>query len=146
VNTPVADTIFVKHTFNAGADKIWQAWTHPSFIKQWFGSDLNGKVLKTEMDVQPGGNFKITFRDSDGTEHTCSGIYKDVQPYNKLSFTWNWKNEPGVISFVTILLVPNDNTTLMKFEHAHVGFASAHVYEKGWKDTFLKLEPCLSIW
>ena len=92
------------------------------------------------MDVQPGGSFEITFKDSNGTEHTCSGIYKDVQPYQKLSFSWMWKSEPGVRSFVTVLFAPNGNNTLMKFEHAGVGYASAHNYAKGWEDTFLKLE------
>ncbi len=51
-----------------------------------------------------------------------------------------WKNEPDVESFVTIVLIPNDENTLMQFEHAHVGFASAHNYERGWRDTFLKLD------
>ena len=94
--------------------------------------------------MHPGGSFEITFQDSNGTEHTCCGVYKDVEPHNKLSFTWQWKNEPGVHSFVTVLLTSVDGITLMQFEHANVGFASAHNYAKGWKSTFEKLDRALA--
>lgn len=115
----------------------------PQLVKQWFGSDPEGTVLSAAMNVQTGGHFEVTFQNSDGAQHICSGIYKEVHRYNKLSFSWTWKEEPGVESFVAILLIPNGDNTLMQFEYAHVGFASAHNYAKGWKDTFIKLERVL---
>ena len=138
------DTVFIEHEFRAGAEAVWNAWTQPHLAKQWFGSDPEGIGLYAEMNVQPGGHFEVTFQNSDGAQHTCSGIYKEVHPHHKLSFSWEWKNEPGVQSLVTILLVPQGSNTLMQFEHAHVGFDSAHNYEKGWKDTFLKLDRILT--
>jgi uncharacterized protein YndB with AHSA1/START domain len=143
VNTGGDDTIFIEYKFNADAGKIWKAWTEPLLIRQWFGSDPDGKVLNAEMDVRPGGGFEITFKDSDGTVHTCCGVYKDVQPNSRLSFTWMWRSEPGIQSFVTILFVPNGSNTMMQFEHVNVGYTSAHNYAKGWKDTFRKLEERL---
>jgi len=32
----------------------------------------------------------------------------------------------------------------MQFEHAHVGYESAHDYQKGWESTFTKLEHVLA--
>src|SRR6185436_12790119 len=98
---------------------------------KWFGSDPNGRLLKVEMDVRAGGNFEIKFRDSDGTEHTCFGIYKTVVPLHEFSFTWNWKEEPGVESFVSVLFSPKNDGTEMQFEHADIGNASAHDYKEG---------------
>ena len=113
-------------------------------ISKWFGSDPNGSVLKAEMDVQPGGKFKISFSNQDGTEHTCYGTYQEVRPFDALSFTWTWKAEPGVESRVTVLLSSeSDNSTRMQFEHAHVGHESAHSYQQGWESTFLKLARVL---
>ncbi len=143
MNASTNDTVFIEHEFHVSAEELWDAWTLPQLVKQWFGSDPEGIVLYAAMNVQTGGHFEVTFKDSDGTQHTCSGIYKEVHPHDKLSFTWTWKNEPGVESFVTIQLQSKGDHTLMKFEHAHVGFASAHNYAKGWKDTFLKLERVL---
>jgi uncharacterized protein YndB with AHSA1/START domain len=144
MSTAETDTVFIEQEFSVTTNKVWEAWTEPSLVSKWFGSDPNGKVLKAVMDVQAGGYFEVTFANSDGAEHTCSGRYKEVQPFNKLSFTWEWKNEPGAQSFVTVLLQPNGNDALMQFEHAHVGFASAHNYLEGWNSTFLKLERVLA--
>jgi uncharacterized protein YndB with AHSA1/START domain len=111
---------------------------------KWFGSDPDGKGLKAEMDVRPGGRFEITFANEDRAQHTCFGIYRDVKKYSELSFTWEWKNEPGVESFVTVKFTPIDQSTRMQFEHAHVGTASSHSYLAGWQATFEKLEGILS--
>jgi len=140
-----SDTILIESTLNAPIEKVWNAWTEPSLVSKWFGSDPNGEVLKARTDVRVGGDFEITFRDSTGTEHTCSGVYEAVQPYNKLIFTWAWKSEPVVESLVTVLLRTENGITLMQFEHTNVGHASAHNYEQGWKDTFVKLERALAV-
>ena len=56
-----------------------------------------------QLGLRRGGSFEVSFMDSDGTEHTCSGVYADVQPETKLSFSWRWKSEPGVETFVSVL-------------------------------------------
>jgi len=71
------------------------------------------------------------------------GVYDEVQEFSKLSFSWEWKSEPGVVSFVTLLLTPENNFTRMHFEHTHVGHASKHAYTHGWRTTFIKLEQVL---
>jgi uncharacterized protein YndB with AHSA1/START domain len=138
------DTITIETIINASVENVWKAWTDPILILNWFGSDPNGKGLKAELDTRPGGSFEISFQDSDQTEHVCSGVYVDVKEFSKLTFTWIWKNEPGVESFVTVTLTPENNLTRMFFQHAHAGTASMHDYQKGWQATFQKLEQVLT--
>ncbi len=135
-------SIFLETTFRSSIEKIWEAWTNPNLIMNWFGSDPKGKGLKAELDVRPGGYFEITFQDSDLTEHTCSGIYDEVQALSKLTFSWQWKSEPGAESFITLLLTPEGEYTRMQFEHKNLSYGSKHDYAKGWQNTFAKLE-CL---
>lgn len=137
-------SVLLEVTFNSPIEKIWAAWTNPTVIMTWFGSDPKGRVLKAELDVRPGGYFEITFQDSDLTQHTCFGIYEEVQPITRLSFSWQWKNEPGVESFITVLLMSEDKFTRMQFEHKNFGGASKHEYTRGWQNTFSKLESVLS--
>jgi uncharacterized protein YndB with AHSA1/START domain len=136
-------SIFLETSFNSSIERAWEAWTNPRQLMQWFGSDPNGKVLKAELDVRPGGYFEVTFQDADLTEHTCSGIYHEVQKPNKLSFSWQWKSEPGFKSFVVVLLTSEGNSTKMQFEHTNLGIGSKHNYAKGWESTFSKLERVL---
>jgi uncharacterized protein YndB with AHSA1/START domain len=138
-------SIFVEKTISSSIEKLWKAWTDPTLLMNWFGSDPQGKVLKAALDVRPGGGFEITFQDADLAEHTCSGIYDEVQPLTKLTFSWQWKSEPGVISFIILLLIAEGKSTRMQFEHKNVGSISKHDYAKGWQDTFLKLERMLSV-
>ena len=111
---------------------------------KWFGSDPNGKGITATIHPQVGGTYEISFEDSNGTQHTCMGKYLVVAKNKMLSFTWEWKNEPGVESLVTIAFKPERSHTTMIFEHKNVGTASAHNYMAGWKATFLKLERTLS--
>jgi uncharacterized protein YndB with AHSA1/START domain len=138
------DTITIETIIKAPIQNVWKAWTDPFLILNWFGSDPNGKGVKAKLDVRRGGAFEISFQDSDQTEHTCRGVYVDVQEFSKLSFTWTWKSEPGVESFVTVALAPENNHTRMLFQHAHIGTASKHNYLNGWQATFAKLEQMLT--
>ena len=136
-------SISIEKIYKISVEKIWDAWTKPSLIMKWFGSDPDGKVLIAELDVRPGGKFEITFQDSDLTEHTCSGIYGEVKPLTKLTFSWQWKSEPGVESFIILLLTPDGKSTRMQFEHKNLGSNSKHDYAKGWQNTFSRLEGLL---
>ena len=113
-------------------------------ILQWFGSDPDGRGVKATLDVRPGGHFEVTFQNSDGAEYNCFGVYREVQAPKLLTFTWEWKSEPGVESFVTVLLTSEGNFTRMHFEHANLGTASVHDYLPGWRSTFEKLERLLT--
>lgn len=138
-------SILIEKHFKTSIGKIWDAWTTPTLIMNWFGSDPKGKVLKAVLDVRPGGNFEITFQDSDLTEHTCSGVYNEVRAQNKLTFSWQWKSEPGVESFILLLLIPEGKSTRMQFEHKNLVSDSKHEYAKGWQNTFSKLERMLGV-
>jgi len=126
--------------FKTSSDRIWQAWTDPAKVKQWFGSDPNGKVLNARTELWVGGQFEVSFMDADKTEHTCSGIYTEFETNSSLLFTWSWKSEPGYISFVKVFIRPEPAGTLMNFEHANLNPGSVHNYEIGWRSTFKKLD------
>jgi len=135
------NSIQLTESFKASKEELWDAWTLPSFVKKWFGSDPSGSVLYADLDVRPGGKFTITFEDGDGTDHTCSGIYTKVTKFDTLSFGWEWKSEPGHVSNVNIqFLSDNGGVTTMKFEHTDLNPQSLHGYAEGWKSTFDKLK------
>jgi uncharacterized protein YndB with AHSA1/START domain len=138
------DAVFIETTIHQSLEKVWEAWTEPSVIMKWFGSDPKGEVLRAKLDVRPGGSFEVTFKDSDQTEHTCYGTYNEIEKLSKLTFTWHWKSEPSVESFVVLLLFEQGKSTKMQFEHINVGSGSKHNYAKGWQSTFLKLEQLLA--
>lgn len=138
------DIVSIERLVHATPRIVWRAWTEPELIQQWFGSDPDGWGIKTDVDLRIGGKFKVNFSNSDRTEHTCYGIYKEVNEFIRLQFTWTWIAEPGVESLVTIELKPENNITRMRFEHSKLGQESAHNYQLGWTSTFEKLDRLIS--
>jgi len=138
------NSIRISRHFSGSPQKVWQAWTDPQIVKSWFGSDPKGKVLEASLDVHIGGVFEVTFKNSDETQYTCTGKYKELEQYQKLVFTWTWKDRPDIVELVTVLLQAEPNGTRMIFEHANIDSNTTHNYEMGWKSTFEKLERALA--
>ena len=136
-------SIRISRSFSASPQEVWQAWTDPKLVKSWFGSDPNGKVLDASLDVRPGGTFEVTFRNSDDTQFTCAGTYKEIKKYQRLVFTWTWKDRPEVQESVTLVFQARQTGTLMIFRHANIDAGTTHDYETGWRSTFDKLERTL---
>lgn len=139
-----ASAVQITWDFAAPPESVWAAWTTSDAVQQWFGSDPEGKVLKAEMDVRPGGQFEVTFADSDGTLHTARGVYKQLEPYRRLEFSWGWQSEPGVETLIKIRLTPNGKGTKMDFEHGNLVQVSSHDYQSGWRSTFQKIDKLLA--
>ncbi len=75
--------------FPVAPEKVWQAWTDPQALKNWFGPD-EGEVSLAQTDVRVGGRFHVIFSTLDGEQHDVSGVYREVRPQRKLVFTWAW--------------------------------------------------------
>ena len=126
--------------FSQSPMRVWQAWTDAEMIKQWFGSDPQGLVLWAHVDLRVGGCFEVTFINSDNSKYTCTGSYKEIDIYRKLTFTWMWRDRPGPLELVTVRLEEEREGAAMEFEHTNIDPNTTHNYLDGWKSTFSKLE------
>jgi uncharacterized protein YndB with AHSA1/START domain len=139
-----SNSITIDKLIQATPQMLWNAWTEPELILQWFGSDPKGWGIQASIDLHVGGKFEVSFSNSDGAEHTCSGTYRQIIECSRLQFTWSWKSEPGVESLVSVELKPQHEFTRMQFEHARLTGGSAHDYQLGWTSTFEKLDRLVS--
>jgi uncharacterized protein YndB with AHSA1/START domain len=130
----------VVQQFDAPPGGVWRAWTDPRYVGSWWGSDPKATVIEAALDVRPGGRFAITFRDPDGSGHTCSGVYAQVEPLCRLAFTWVWQSVPETESFVKVTLVPVGRATRAYLEHTGLSRASVHDCERCWRGAFDKLQ------
>ncbi len=138
------DTVRISWIFNATKLAVWNAWTNPDTMKLWFGSDPNGKGISAKVDLREGGEYEVTFQNSDGSEYTCFGEYMEVRPLEKLAFTWAWRNRPEKVELVSLIFIERLNATEMLFEHKAIDEGTSHDYENGWNRTFTKLESLIT--
>jgi uncharacterized protein YndB with AHSA1/START domain len=126
-------------------EKVWRAWTDPKAIARWWGPGANEPVSVAEVDLRPGGRFRMVFGGPQGKDHECAGEYREVVPNRKLVFSWCWPNTtPERVSQVTILLKAAKGGTDLEFRHEQFfDEAARDGHKRGWSESFAKLETLL---
>ena len=77
----------IERFVDAPARLVWEALTKPEHVKEWYMPKAWGRVTKTEMDVRPGGIFRIDIVVNDGPEVPNLGCFLDVVPMERLAWT-----------------------------------------------------------
>ena len=66
---------------------VWDALTKPEHLREWYMPRVWGRVSHCEMDVRPGGIFRIDIAVVDGREVPNLGCFLDVVPMERLVWT-----------------------------------------------------------
>jgi len=107
---------------------------------KWFGPD-SGPVSHAEADLRVGGHYAVTFRTEDGEEHHVGGVYREVVPNERLAFTWAWRTMPERESFVTVLIKPDGDGSMLTLIHEQFFDEPARDrHNEGWTGCLDKLE------
>ena len=94
------------------AAAVFAAWTDPESLKQWF-VPRPYSVPVVEIDLRPGGGFRVVMHDPDGVETMDStGCYLEIVPDERLvwtsALTVDYRPQEGPMPFTAILeLAPN---------------------------------------
>jgi len=86
--------LILERTLDAPIELVWEAYTNPEHIKQWFAPKPY-QITECELDLHPGGIFRIRMVGPDGfdTGHGVPGCVLEVIDHEKL--TWTSALGPG---------------------------------------------------
>jgi uncharacterized protein YndB with AHSA1/START domain len=73
----------VSRVVDAPVEKVWQVWTQP----EHYAGVFHAVPGSAELDVRPGGSWRVTMVIPDGTEVPMSGGFGDVVPNKRLVTT-----------------------------------------------------------
>lgn len=80
-----ADELTITHTFDAPRTLVWQAWTDPQHIMQWWGPQ--GFTNETCVsDLKVGGRFHLEMRAPDGNVYPCIGIFREIVKHERIVY------------------------------------------------------------
>jgi uncharacterized protein YndB with AHSA1/START domain len=91
VMKPIKEVEF-ERIYDAAPETVWQAWTDPEMIKQWWGPN-NVTIPECEVDLRIGGKIYIVMEAGEamgpykGTKWPMLGEFTVVEPNLKLSYT-----------------------------------------------------------
>ena len=124
----------------APREKVFQAWTDPELLKQWF-APLPYTTPVAELEVRPGGASLIIMRGPDGADLPNRGVYLEVVENERLVFTDAYTRawEPSEKPFMTAVLTFEDAAGQTKYTARvrHWTTADCETHEKmgfheGW--------------
>ncbi len=132
--------------FEAKPDDVYNAWVNPEILVQWWGPE-GMTTPEYDLNIHEGGSWTTTMESSNGDRVTVSGVYKILQPPDRLVFSWAWNEPDGSRGFETeveVCLAASGTGTLMTltqgpFENAK----SRNNHNFGWTSSFNDLEKIL---
>lgn len=72
--------ITLKALINASIERVWEVWTEPRHITQWYFATEDWQALYAENDLRIKGKFKIIMKAKDGSlGFDFSGVYTDIR-------------------------------------------------------------------
>jgi uncharacterized protein YndB with AHSA1/START domain len=75
-------TIAFERTVAASREEVFDAWTRPEQLSQWW-DPTGAKLVRCEIDLRPGGSFCFV---NEGHSPPFTGTYERVEPPAKLVF------------------------------------------------------------
>ena len=133
---PMEREIVITRVFHAPRELVFRAWTDPKLMAQWWGpKHFTNRV--EQMDVRPGGAWRIVMCAPDGAEHPAQGVYREIVPPERLVFTNNAVDKDGnaiIEGFTTVTFddqAGKTKLTLQTLGVAKVDYAAN--ISRGWR-------------
>ncbi len=84
----------VTRVLNAPRKLVWKAFNEPRRMAQWWGPHgFTNPVC--EMDVRPGGAYRIVMHSPDGVDYPMKGAYREVVEPERLTMTGDTSEHPA---------------------------------------------------
>ena len=90
--------ITISRKLDAPVELVWELWTNPEHIVNWWGPNGFTNTIST-MDLVPGGEWNLVMHGPDGTDYTNNSIFKEVITHKKL--VYEHVSYPNFIATVT---------------------------------------------
>jgi len=108
-----SNEIRITRIYNAPVEAVWDAWTDPDQVAQWWGP--RGFTLTTHgKDLRPGGSWTYTMHGPDGVDYPNKTKYFEVEPYAKLVYDHGGNDDRPALFRVTVLFSKIEGGTKME--------------------------------
>ncbi len=142
VPNPMEGELEIIRVFDAPRDLVYQAWTQPEHMTQWWGPGVFTNH-SCKLDVRPGGAWQIVMRSPDGTDFKCEGVYSEVVKSERLVFTNDAVDHTGKLllkGFTSVAFADEGRKTKLTMKTRVVGqvpFAPQMIkgMEPGWNQS-----------
>ncbi len=109
--TPSDREIVLTRLFDAPRRLVFEAMSKPEHVRRWWGQLGEGySVPVCEIDFRPGGAWRFVNRHPNG-EAAFHGVYREINPPERVVFTEIFELFPDVESVITSVLTEEGSKT-----------------------------------
>lgn len=135
----VLQALSVKRVFNHPRDLVFKAWTEPTRLEKWFSPNPNNRV-KAKVDLKAGGSYRIAVIPPEGDGWVVGGTYREIEPPERLAFTWKWEYSEEPSSLVSVDFTEIEGGTEVTVTHTQLeSQESFDNHQDGWQRILLRL-------
>lgn len=109
---PGKQEIIMTRAFNAPRQRVFNAYTDPALIPQWWGPRRLTTTVDT-MEVKKGGVWRYVQRDAQSNEFAFNGVYHEITSPERLINTFEFEGFPGHVGLVITTFEEQDGQTLL---------------------------------
>ena len=117
---PGTQTLFLSRTFAAPRARVFRAWTEPEALKEWWLPAAGFRVPAVEVDLRAGGAYRIHMENPQGERFAVAGSYREVNPPERLVYTWHWEgtqHDDIGETLVTVEFAERGSSTEVRITH-----------------------------
>lgn len=142
----IDERVVVSRHIAAAREVVFRSWTDPVELMQWWGPD-GFTCPEAEVDLRPGGAYRLVMRPPTGDPVVVSGTYREVVAPSLLVYTWRWGDQAAVAeneSLVTVEFRPTQAGTEVVVTHDRFPTGEeTGPYSTGWDQGLDKLQALL---
>jgi uncharacterized protein YndB with AHSA1/START domain len=90
--TPSDREIRMVRTLNADRTRVWEAYTDPKLVSQWWGR--GNKLTVERLEPKKGGHWRFV-EHADDEKHGFEGRFAEVVEPERIVQTFEWDGMPG---------------------------------------------------
>ena len=126
-------TLVVRKTIRATPERLFDAWTQPTQLRQWWGPQ-DVECVDAEVDLRIGGQYRIANRFRDGRVVWITGQFEVIEPPHRLEYTW--RVEPQTAwERVCVRFERTRGGTDVVVTHDRIGDERTRdTHERGWRE------------
>jgi uncharacterized protein YndB with AHSA1/START domain len=138
-------TLQIERSYQAPAAAVFEAWTSEEVLRRWFHAEADWETPEAQVDLRVGGDVRVVMRDPvGGKEVGGGGRYTEIEPPNRLAFTWTWDGEDRQ-TLIELDFEEAEGQTTVRMTHSGLrDHESALRHEYGWSNCLANLERALA--
>lgn len=146
--TTLPTTLVMKHTFKAPIERVFDAWSTPEIMREFYAPREDMRVTEVQVDFRVGGTYRVAILMPDGDTFVTYGTYREIARPTRIVCSQQWQEDDPSLeneTLITLEFASQGAQTELTFKHEN--FRDAQQRDRhldGWGMCLAKLERVLA--